>query len=286
MNVLVAIANYGPFRYGYLDKALAAYRRMPWQVDVVIHSDRPKAAPAGARVVVGLPTPDPCSLPFAHKALFYEQRDRYDLFVYAEDDILIEADNLTAYVEVSQELGPDEITGFFRYERDDDGRRSFVDAHPPFDWEPGSVVRRGPYTFATFTNEHAGCYALTREQLRRALDSGGYLVPPHETYYDMRASAATDPYTRCGMMRRLCVSHLERFLVHHMPNTYVGFLGTPADEFAAQVARLVAEAPGGASGDGRGPQGRGGRGLAGHGEGDMLARPAPGRRIGLGDGET
>ena len=244
MRVLVAIANYGPFRYGYLDKALAAYRRMSHDVDVVIHSDRPKRVPAGARLVVGLPTPDPCSLPFVHKELFREQRDRYDLFVFSEDDILIEEDNLAAYLEVSRVLGADEVTGFFRYERDDEGRLWYVDAHPPYDWVPGSVVRRGAYTFATFSNEHAGCYALTREQLRRALASGGYLVGPHATWYDMRESAATDPYTGCGLTKRLCLSHLERFLVHHMPNTYAGVVGTPEGEFATQVKRLLAEASG------------------------------------------
>jgi hypothetical protein len=196
--------------------------------------------PAGTRLVVGLPAPDPHSLPFAHKQLFADQRDRHDLFIYTEDDILIEEHNLAAFLEASAVLPEGEIAGFFRYERDDGGHVFFVDAHDPYDWVPGSVSARGGCTFATFSNDHAGCYVLTRDHLQKALRSGGYLVAPHETRYDMRASAATDPYSQCGMSKRLCISHIQPFLVHHMPNTYVGVLGTEAGDFQAQIDSLLA----------------------------------------------
>jgi hypothetical protein len=242
MRILVAIANYGPYRFGYLDKVILTYQRMPYPVDLVIHSDRPKRVPAGVRLVVGLPTPDPCSLPFAHKRLFAERQDDYDLFIYTEDDILIGEHNIAAFLEAGSVLREDEIAGLLRYERDEAGRRFFVDAHPPFDWVDGSFEVRGGYTLATFANQHSGCYVLTRAHLRKALRSGGYLVAPHETYYDMRASAATDPYTLCGLTRRICASHLDRFLIHHLPNTYVGVLGTEEGEFRERLGALTAAA--------------------------------------------
>jgi hypothetical protein len=240
MKILVAIANYGPYRFGYLDKVLQAYRRLPWEVDLVLHSDRPKRVPPGVHLAVGLPTPDPRSLPFAHKQLFADRRDDYDLFVYSEDDVLVQRHNLEAFLEAEAVLHEDEVAGFFRYERDEAGRVYFVDAHEPFGWVEGSVATRGGFTVATYSNEHSGCYALTRAKLKAALDSGGYLVPPHDGYWDLRESAATDPYTRCGLKRRLCVSHLDRFLVHHLPNTYVGVLGAEEGEFRAELKRLVA----------------------------------------------
>jgi hypothetical protein len=239
MRILVAIANYGPYRFGYLDRVIRTYQRMPYTVDVVIHSDRAKHVPAGVQLVVGLPAPDPCSLPFAHKRLFAERKDDYDLFIYTEDDILIEEHNLAAFLEVSAVLPADEIAGLFRYERGESGCMSFVDCHPPFDWVAGSAAVRDGYTFATFSNDHSGCYLLTRAHLQTVLRSGGYLVAPHDTYYDMRASAATDPYTQCGLTRRLCVSHLDRFLIHHLPNTYVGVLGTEEKEFRASLECLL-----------------------------------------------
>lgn len=125
MRILVAIANYGPYRFGYLDKVITTYQRMPHWVDLVVNSDRVKRVPPGIRLVVGLPTPDPCSLPFAHKRLFAERQDDYDLFIYTEDDILIRDHNLAAFLEASAVLSEDEIAGLFRYERDEAGRVFF-----------------------------------------------------------------------------------------------------------------------------------------------------------------
>ena len=95
---------------------------------------------------------------------------------------------------------------------------------------------RGESEFAFFTNEHSACYALTRAQLRRAIDSGGFLVAPHEGKYDLLCTAATDPYTQCGMKKLICISRIEDFLVHHLPNKYVGTtFGVDDHEFRRQV---------------------------------------------------
>jgi hypothetical protein len=243
MKMLAAIANYGPFRVGCLDRMIESLRKMSCQVDIVIHSDRPKEAPEGVNVVVGVPTADPCSLPFAHKKLFAERQGQYDLFLYSEDDILICEDNLAAFLEATEVLPDDEIAGFFRYELDTDGNRFYPDAHDPFGWVPNSVRTWGPHTFAAFSNYHSGCYLLTRRQLARAIRSGGYLVPARITWIDLQVTAATDPYRQCGMTKRLCISHLERFLVHHMPNNYVGILGTSHAAFLQQIRSLLAPQP-------------------------------------------
>jgi hypothetical protein len=242
MKILAAVANYGPFRSGCLDRLIDSLQRMPWRVDIVLHSDRPKEVPDGVSLVVGLPTEDPCSLPFAHKQLFAERQGEYDLFLYSEDDILIGADNVSAFLEATEVLPDGEIAGFFRYELDEQGNRSYPDAHPPFDWVPDSVRTRGRFTFASFSNYHSACYLITRRQLARAVRSGGYLVPAHATWYDLQVTAATDPYRQCGMSRRLCISHLDCFLVHHMPNNYVGVLGTADAVLREQIRGLLRSA--------------------------------------------
>ena len=66
---------------------------------------------------------------------------------------------------------------------------------------------------------------LTREQLRKAIQSEGYLVGPHQNKYDLLVTAATDPYTQCGFRKLVCISHIEDFFIAHLPNKYVGELG-------------------------------------------------------------
>ena len=99
------------------------------------------------------------------------------------------------------DLGQDEIAGYLRYELCQDGTVSLPDVHGTFYWKPQSVRRRGSYTVAEFTNEHAAFYVLTQAQLKRAIDSGGYLQGPYEGRYDMLCTAATDPYTSCGLRK-------------------------------------------------------------------------------------
>jgi 2-polyprenyl-3-methyl-5-hydroxy-6-metoxy-1,4-benzoquinol methylase len=208
-------------------------------VDVVVLSEAPKDLGPKVKVMVGLPSENPWSLPFVHKPLFAQSVDAYDLFIYSEDDMEVTEKNIHAFLHVTPELEPDEIAGFLRYELDESGSYSLPEVHGPFHWKPESVRRRGNHTIAEFSNEHAAFYLLTRNQLRRAIVSGGFLRAPYEGRYDMLCCAATDPYTQCGMRKVICVSSLEDFLIHHLPNRYAGQLGITLSAFKEQVQTLT-----------------------------------------------
>ena len=240
MKILVAIANYGYKNDGYLSRVLSEYRSMPYEIDVVVTTNVGKELGTGVELVVGLPSKNPHSLPFAHKRIFAERKDSYDLFIYTEDDILITQRNIEAFLQATRILPAREIAGFFRWEQYPDGRRYYPDVHAFYRWIPDSAKTVGDHTFARFTNEHSGCYALTRSQLAQAIESGGFVVPPHEHKYGLLESAATDPYTQCGFRKVICVSHLDDFLVPHLPNKYIGSrFGVDAPEFATQTERLL-----------------------------------------------
>jgi 2-polyprenyl-3-methyl-5-hydroxy-6-metoxy-1,4-benzoquinol methylase len=239
MNILVAIANYGSGNREHLERLLAEYRSVPWRVSIVVLSNIPKSLGDDVEVAVGLPTKDPWSLPFAHRKLFEERADRYDLFIYSEDDTLVTARNIRAFLEVSAELPANVLAGFMRTETAPNGRLSLPEVHGFFHWEPASVRVSGGRTFAHFTNEHAACYMMTRAQLKRAIASGGFVVPPHQERYDLLVTAATDPYTQCGFRRLVCVSSLEDFLLPHLPNKYIGRIGASWDVVAPQIRALL-----------------------------------------------
>jgi SAM-dependent methyltransferase len=240
MKILVAIANYGSKNDGYLSRVLSEYRSMPYQLDLVVTSNLHKDLGRDVEVIRGLPSKNPHSLPFAHKRVFAERKDAYDLFIYTEDDILITRRNIEAFLRVSGILPQQELAGFFRWEQHPDGTRFYPDAHYFYRWMPDSVKVIGDHTFARFTNVHSGCYALTRSQLAQAIISGGFRVPPHEHKYGMLETAATDPYTQCGFTKVIALSHFEDFLVSHLPNKYIGSqLGLDASEFCKQLELLL-----------------------------------------------
>src|SRR5215831_15402082 len=164
MKILAAIANYGTKNDAYLVRVLSEYQSMSYQTDIVVLSNVSKDLGPGVEVIRELPNKNPHSLPFAHKRVFGERRDAYDLFIYTEDDILITERNIEAFLRVTSILPPDELAGFFRWEQYPDGKRYYPDAHAFYRWMPESVKTIGDHTFARFTNDHSGCYALTRSQ--------------------------------------------------------------------------------------------------------------------------
>src|ERR1700680_2489318 len=241
MRILVAISSFGTSQDQYLLQMIEEYRSMPFDLDIVVLSNINKEVAPGVEVIVGLPDEkDPWSLVYAHKSLFAKRLEDYDVFSHTENDILITESHIQAFLKLSAVLHDDEIPGFLRYEVGPAGETNFPAVHASFHWDGQSVVTRDQYTRAYFTNEQAACYLLTREQLRRAINSGGYLVAPHLGKYGTCESAATDPYTQCGFKKLICISHLDDFLVHHMSNKYVKKLGIERPEFQRLIDTLLA----------------------------------------------
>jgi 2-polyprenyl-3-methyl-5-hydroxy-6-metoxy-1,4-benzoquinol methylase len=239
LRFLVVIASFGEKNIPFLKRIIRQYQNMPFDVDLVVVSEAPKDLGPEVKVIVGLPAKNPWSLPFAHKKVLAENLDQYDLFAYSEDDIEVTEENIQAFLRVTPNLKKDEIAGFLRYEIDKSGSSSLPEAHGPYHWKADSVQQRGPDTIAEFSNEHAGFYLLTQSQLRQAIDSGGFLRAPYEGRYGMLETAATDPYTRCGFRRVICITALQDFLIHHMSNRYAGRLGLPLETVHAQVETLL-----------------------------------------------
>ena len=135
----------------------------------------------------------------------------------------------------------EEIAGFFRFEQCPGKERNYPDVHQHFHWDPESIhTTPCGDVIAHFTNEHAGCYILTQSQLRRCLNSGRFIVEPHRGKYGLPETAATDPYTQCGFRKMICVSRFDDFLVHHLPNKYMGSqFGVSDKELRRQLSCLV-----------------------------------------------
>lgn len=243
-KMLVVITSYGQSNDRFLARLVREYRRMSFHVDIVVLSNIEKDVGQNVELIVGLPYKDPWTLPFPHKQIFADRLDDYDLFLYSEDDMLVTERNVSAFLYVSATLPANLIPGFLQFEDSPDGR-NYPEFHGHFHWDTASVQKIGLSTLASFTNEHSGCYLLTQSQLARAIASGGYLVPPHQGKYDLLCTAATDPYTQCGFKKVICVSTVSDFLVHHLPNKYVGSaFGIGEREFRRQVDVLLSIAAG------------------------------------------
>jgi 2-polyprenyl-3-methyl-5-hydroxy-6-metoxy-1,4-benzoquinol methylase len=239
-KLLVCIASYGTANDKYLARVIQEYKAMSFAVRIVVLSNIEKPVPAGVELVVGLPTPDPWSLPFAHKKVMVEEVADHDLFIYTEDDTVLTEKHIAAFLQASEALPGDQIPGFFRYEEYGERQRNYAELHGHFHWDPASVEIHGGDVFAYMTNEHAACFLITQEQLRACIASGGFDVPPHSVKYDLACTASTDPYTQCGFRKVLCVTRFDEFLIQHLPNKYVGTkFGITERQLRSQLAELA-----------------------------------------------
>jgi len=239
MRILVAIANYGTKNRLYAEQLIDNFRSFESDVDIVVLSEAAKDFGSDVEVRVGLPTSNPWSLPFAHRPLFVERQDDYDVFIYTEDDTEILEHHVESFLDVTRQLPEQMLAGFIRYEIGPDGKSYYSTVHAHYHWDVGTVFRIGERVFSRYTNDHSACFVLTRQQLARCIESGGFVVEPHEGAYDMLCSAATDPYTRCGFTKVLCISHIADFSLHHLPDVYLGRIGIDREEIDRQIAKLV-----------------------------------------------
>ena len=235
---LVVITNYGTKNTVYLDKLISEYNSMSFKMKVVVLSEAEKYIGDDIEVVVGLPSKNPWSLPFGHKKILAENVDNYDFFIYSEDDTLITERNINAFLNVTKILPDDKIAGFIRYEKYNKKEKYYTTIHSHYHWDPDSVETIDQYTFAHLTNQHSACYILTRKQLKKVISTGKFLTEPREGEYDMLCTAATDPYTVGGLKKVICISHIEDYSLHHLPNVYNGIMGIKQDELVAQLDAL------------------------------------------------
>jgi hypothetical protein len=143
-------------------------------------------------------------------------------------------------LEVSKHIPENQIPGFLRFEQGADNQKNYPEIHAHFSLGPGFGKTQWGICIAHFTCEHSACFLLTQKQLRSAIASGGFMVPPHRGKYDLACTASTDPYTQCGFEKRICISHVDDFLIHHLPNKYLGTrFGVDEFEFRRQIESLL-----------------------------------------------
>lgn len=244
MRMFVGIVNFGVKNDQYLRIVLDAYRSMPWKTDILVLTNQPKQLGADVEVQVVEAPPNPRMFPMNLRRVLHERRAGYDVFVGTEDDVLLLPINAKAFLECAELMGPRDVPGFLRYEIGTGG--PFVhDMHAHYWWNLDTAACFGSCAMAQPTNLHSATYMLTRAHLARAIDSGRFLNEHTRARgYGTLEAATTHLYLECGLRKWLPVERLDDFLLNHLPNTYVGKLGTPIDEVKIHAQALARVARG------------------------------------------
>jgi hypothetical protein len=159
-------------------------------------------------------TDDPRLIGFGARRLFAAARDQFDLFVYAEDDLLPRDGGLLRKIAgFTETFGPRRLAMPNRYEWN--GRGPSLKTYLDGDLRPGLIEARiaaipdepwlrqpfasSPILFRRALNPHAGFYALTREQLLFWIDQ------PHFADVDCSFVAPLESAATLGVLKTFAI---------------------------------------------------------------------------------
>jgi hypothetical protein len=213
MKIKVCIANFGTGQLGYLERAIREYKTFKkYTTDIRVYT----TVPVSEKHTL-FPESIGKALPFSCRQDMADSMNDFDVFLYAENDMLITEDNVDAFLEFSETLNENQVAGFIRYENRDQ-LKILVDANPHW----GRIVNKRNENNFSLRNNHQGCFVLLKKDLKKAVESGGFLVPAHTGVYGFLEQGATDPYNNCGLEKVFPYdgSLLQRLLILHMPIKY------------------------------------------------------------------
>lgn len=231
MKALVCISNFGLGQLDLLAQVVSAYAGLrEYQNSVVLHTtvrvdnlDHPQLTQVLCDSSLQR------DLAFQHRKLMIEAQDEYDLFIYSENDILMTEANLVAFCEESTSLSPNYVIGFLRFEQihaNDSKLESYLpDAHPTQPVLERKIILNGRRYFQP-ANRHQGCFILTREQLKKAIQTGRFarFIPGFELNLE---AAASNVYFSMGLTKVIPYDRMDDLLLHHLSDKYVNLTDEP-----------------------------------------------------------
>lgn len=214
MKIKICYNNFGTSQLNFLDMSLKEFRSFKkYKTDITIHT----TVPLLYEKQVIFPESIGHGLAYPCRWEMADALDAFDIFIYIENDILITEDNIDAFLEYNSTLPDHQVAGYLLYEQKDDQKilMGLCEYYGP---SFGKTYAHG----FTINNQHQACWVLTRKQLKRAIDSGGFLVQPHWSPYGIIEQGASDPYTQCNLEKiyPYDTNLLERLLIRHLPLKY------------------------------------------------------------------
>ena len=247
MKILAVTANYKTKNIGYLEQVIAEVKTWKHEVDIVISTDIPTGVQGVQEVLVTCPPREILSKTWD---TILENKGKYDLYVYFENDHLITSNNLENWIKCRETVRLPYIVGFLEYETSPSGNW-YQAQHVNYDFDEKSLVKIGDYSMCSHTNLHQGCFILDNELLDYVIshphpnrwtgeNHATFDGPNIEQHYGPLERVNTDIFRTPGLIRVIPISHLNNFLVHHLPNIHVGtWLSSSHEIIDKRIADLL-----------------------------------------------
>lgn len=241
-KILAVLVNFGQEQLCYLEQVVTQLNSFEkYNVTIVVNSNISLNIKGIDHVNV-IELEDYQLLPLTCRKVIWEKRNDYDVFIYGENDHLFLEKHIDKYLEYTQILPNNRISGLVQYE--EEGMCKYYPAyHADFEWDFNSVEVYQGKKFAHFNNVHQASFILTQKQLLRVGKKMCFLELVNENTltdkikrkirsklgfknerknkYSVKCKVNTDIYLYGGMKKLICISDFEDNLIHHLPNLYI-----------------------------------------------------------------
>ncbi len=181
MKIFVSILSYGIKQNNHLITILNEYDKISssnnYKIDIEIISNIISELPVYKNIkirfnihqqqIIG-------DLGYIHRNSMNNLKDKYDLFIYTENDILITEKNINHYLKISSKLPDNYITGFLRVEISNDKKYVLIDHNMYYFPTYKKRITINNELYVQLNCLHQGCWILTQKQLHKALNSGNF----------------------------------------------------------------------------------------------------------------
>ena len=238
MKILVCIPNYENLQIKYLEQVIYEYSKFKYDVDVVLFNTiSTKHIFSNVNELIYSKSVGKY-LAAKHIGYFINNVNKYDYYIYSDDDVLITQNNFDTYLKHTKILNDDKIVyGFVRYEIKNE-LKYLNDLMPNRDNRNPEILYWNDCNYFEPSNPHQSCYIISNSQLLTLKNNPLYANENKDKYGMILEHSATDIWWRCRYIKRISCLDLENSLVHHLSNKYVDIWKLPElEEFKTLLKR-------------------------------------------------
>lgn len=222
-KILFVLVNYGTEQINFLKQVTKEIKNFKNYIcKVIVHSNVQIDDNNTDEVIIFNNLNDYQLLPLTCRKTIKKNIDKYDLYVYGENDHLFLEHHFDKFLEYSEILPDNRISGLIQYENDDNNNIYYPAFFKKFDWDYTTVEEYEGKKFAHFSNIHQASFIITNHQLNKICEKYDF-----ETFfgdspeYSVKCKVNTDIYKFCDMKKLICITDFKNNLIHHLPNLYI-----------------------------------------------------------------
>lgn len=221
MKLLVCIASHNPVeRSQYLFPVINNLKSYKLDTHIIIDVNKEIQIP-GTETVIQRTLPHPYSLTWCHRQHMIDNIDRYDWFMYTEDDVLLPYENFLNYINNFNILWNKYIPSFIRVEVNNN-EEYITDVTVPHSVK--DIILYKGKKFINLSNPYHAFWILPKKALKEELSPKFNRL---ETWRELAASYPMWELKKIPLVEvhdnkisNLCYSY-------HLPNNYANFSNTP-----------------------------------------------------------